>query len=455
MIPKYCLKVAAATMLGPVPFSALAAHDSPCLDASSLKLPDVPLRNLEKMQVAAEIKYAIEVFFAHWEGAPNLDFETEYQNYLSSISESTSRRHFNLETLKLFAKLGNGHTKFVDRWIWKSSFEGTGLQVKHQQGQWIIYNSKRPELAPGEIVTEIDGCPIDQLYSINKKYISGSSSRSASSLFFNTSYLFPKKFIVGLDSGRQVMIDRAVSGGFWRNSSGPASLPHDVHYLRISTFSNPDAENFAIAFFSDHRDAKAVIIDLRGNNGGVTPTRLLSALLLEPYRDWNESSAMSVGLLRSYGSFATDLEKEGREQDPEFYGFVAGMRNYFSRPTLKSPGRLVMPDNPIFRGELVLLVDDGCASACEDFVMPMKQTRRAVVVGDTTFGSSGQPSFSRFENGMMFSVGAKRMSFPDGSTYEGVGIEPDYFAIPTAADLKESSDVALKKALDFISAPPL
>ena len=442
-------------MLGLMPFSSSATHDPSCIDASSLKLPDASLRNFEKMQVAAEIKYAVEVFFAHWEGAPDLNFEMEYQNYLSSISESSSRRHFNLETLKLFAKLGNGHTKFVDSWIWKSSFEGTGLQVKHQQGQWIIYNSKRPELAPGEVVVEIDGCPVDQLFSLNKKYISGSSSRSASSRFFNTPYLFPKKFVVGLDDGRQVVIDRNHQGNTWLNSGTPADLPPDAYYLRISTFASSDSEDSALAFFSDHRDAKAVIIDLRGNNGGATPTRLLSALLLEPYRDWNESSAMSVGLLRSYGSFATDLKEEGKKQEPEFYGFVSGMRNYFSRPTLMSPGRLVMPDNAIFRGKLVLLIDDGCASACEDFVMPMKQTRRAVVVGDTTFGSSGQPNFSRFGNGMTFSVGAKRMSFPDGSPYEGFGIEPDYFAIPTTADLKERSDVALGKAIDFVSTPPL
>jgi hypothetical protein len=43
------------------------------------------------------------------------------------------------------------------------------------------------------------------------------------------------------------------------------------------------------------------------------------------------------------------------------------------------------------------------------------QGRRALVVGETTGGSSGQPYMLDLGDGMLVLVGAKRESFPDGS----------------------------------------
>jgi carboxyl-terminal processing protease len=74
---------------------------------------------------------------------------------------------------------------------------------------------------------------------------------------------------------------------------------------------------------------------------------------------------------------------------------------------------------------LFLLVDRFCGSACEDFVMPFKDTGRGVLVGETTQGSSGNPYRADLGDGISVAVGAKRYRFPDGQPFEGVGIAPD------------------------------
>ena len=47
-------------------------------------------------------------------------------------------------------------------------------------------------------------------------------------------------------------------------------------------------------------------------------------------------------------------------------------------------------------------------SASEDFVSPLKFSGRGTIVGEATFGSSGQPYIYDFGNGMTLRIGAKR-----------------------------------------------
>jgi hypothetical protein len=84
-------------------------------------------------------------------------------------------------------------------------------------------------------------------------------------------------------------------------------------------------------------------------------------------------------------------------------------------------------------------MDGGCFSACEDFLIPYKDNHRATIVGKQTSGSTDQPFTKEFGNGMLVSLSMRRVSMPDGSNFEGVGIIPDVEVLSTAADLRSSS----------------
>ncbi|WP_436091416.1 S41 family peptidase [Devosia sp. LjRoot16] len=99
------------------------------------------------------------------------------------------------------------------------------------------------------------------------------------------------------------------------------------------------------------------------------------------------------------------------------------------------------------RGRLAILIDGTVGSAAEDFAMPFKDNGRALLVGEATAGSSGQPHHFDLGEGFRAWVGAKRETFPDGARFEGVGIAPDLETIQQAADLRETSDRVLNGAL--------
>lgn len=118
----------------------------------------------------------------------------------------------------------------------------------------------------------------------------------------------------------------------------------------------------------------------------------------------------------------------------------------FDHPSFQIPAK-VYQGKGLYRGRIAILVDMFSASASEDFVVPFKNNGRAVVIGETTGGSSGEPYSFFFPTGMNFGIGTKRLRFPDGSLFEGVGIKPNIEVPPTIADMRAGRDAALERAI--------
>lgn len=397
-----------------------------------------------RMRVAATIKESVQTYFAHWQAVPELDFDQAFDAYLAQIAKTDDRRTFDLATMALIARLENGHTNFQDAWLAQQSGPRPGLAVDYRDGQWVVTNSARAAIPAGSVITSIDGEPIASYYAKQRQYIAASTERARRGKLFNSNHLFPPRFRVGLTDGNVVTLDRNAPTQPWNEPPVPKTLPAGVAYTSIASFGQPTYEDAALAFVKAHANARAMIIDVRGNGGGNTPSKLLDALITKPYTSWAEMSAMSVGLLKTYGAF---VDQVSAKDDAEFHGLADGMNSYFKRPMLYAPGALVKPGNPLYTGKLIVLADQNCASACEDFVMPLKATGRATIIGDATYGSSGQPKSIDFGNGMNLRVGAKRMLFGDDSKFEGAGIAPDIKIVPTPAQLAANDDPVLAKAL--------
>jgi C-terminal processing protease CtpA/Prc len=69
-----------------------------------------------------------------------------------------------------------------------------------------------------------------------------------------------------------------------------------------------------------------------------------------------------------------------------------------------------------------------------------------VILGEQTGGSTGQPYYHSFDNGMKFQLSTKREYLPDGSLFEGVGIAPDIEVHTSAADLRNGSDPVMVRS---------
>jgi len=109
----------------------------------------------------------------------------------------------------------------------------------------------------------------------------------------------------------------------------------------------------------------------------------------------------------------------------------------------------VVPAKEPFVGPLVVLTGPRTFSAAEDFLVVLKASRRATLVGERTGGSTGQPlSIPDLPAGGSARVCAKRDVAPDGTEFVGIGVIPDVEVAPTAADVAARRDVVFERGLD-------
>ncbi len=227
----------------------------------------------ERVFIVSKIYSLIPTFFAHWKGTPDLDLDAAYRAYLNEILSSNDRRQFDLATMEFVAKLRNGHTGFWDPWFIDHYGQPRFFDAKYLGGQWTITHSSISGLNLGDILVSIDDQPLDQFFAERRQYLSGSSeSQLRRRLFSSSNTPFPQKFSITLADGRHIQAERKApepeakkdpiaTGGRWIREGTLA-------YINIPSFDDPEFQKSAIEFVKKFKAATALIIDVRGNEGG-------------------------------------------------------------------------------------------------------------------------------------------------------------------------------------------
>ena len=437
-----CILLRASIFVSLFMFTAVAA----VAQAATEKLP---LR--DRVWIASKIYSSVRIYFGHWQAVPDLDLDAEYRKFIDRITASDDRRTFDLAAYEFIASLKNGHSDFDDTWLSQVDGKPVGfVAARNTEGKWVVNRSVVAGVAAGDEILSIGGKPFDQFFKENEKYISGSSERARQRALFYRPFLFPSTFERTLAGGRKATIDRQAQA---LKPSSPLTtegrmLDGNIAYLKIPSFGEAVFENKALEFVKQNVGAKAFIIDVRGNGGGSTPGKLIAALMDRPYRDWVESTSANIGL---YGAYRQLQNVVPPAAQTESLKTTIELSSQLEQVQIYLANKLIQPDNPIYKGRVIVLTNFDCASACEDFVMPLKISGRAEIYGSATRGSTGQPYMYDFGNGMGFRISAKRAFLPDGSPFEGVGLTPTVFIEPTAAEIRAGNDVVLQKAIAAVA----
>ncbi len=161
-------------------------------------------------------------------------------------------------------------------------------------------------------------------------------------------------------------------------------VPGGFAYIRFNAFMPNLMKKVCAALRAQH-DARGLILDLRGNQGGLLGMIGGLSGLLQTY-------PVSLGVMKSRGGQA---------------------------PVIAYPQR-----SP-FSGPLVILIDGATQSAAEMFASGMQESGRATVIGEQSAGNTLPSAIMKLPTGALFQYGFADYETLFGERLEGHGITPD------------------------------
>jgi len=205
---------------------------------------------------------------------------------------------------------------------------------------------------------------------------------------------------------------RAVATGLFEDGTA---------YLLIGTWDQDRREQVEPAFkaLETFRDAKRLLVDVRPNNGG---SEYLAA----------EFAGCFVDAPVAYAQHAT--------RDASLPGGFAEPRKRVLEPSAKRPR---------FRGRVAVLMGQVNMSSSEGFLLMMKQVPGCRLVGEPSYGASGNPLPTDLGNGVAVFLPSWKAMGMDGVCFEGKGIAPDVL-VKAGADELRDRDPVLEAALKAV-----
>lgn len=185
-----------------------------------------------------------------------------------------------------------------------------------------------------------------------------------------------------------------------------AMLSSSVGRITVPAFGKGTGKQVreALAALRSQR-ANAVVLDLRGNPGG---------LLTE--------AVETASTFLDGGQVVTYVRRDG------------------------SPTTLGAEGHGDLRTPVVVLVDGGTASAAEIVAGALQDGGRAVVVGSRTFGKGSVQEPHSLPDGSSLDLTVARYYLPSGRSVEGVGIEPDIEVVSAGR-----GDAAVRRAVEVLT----
>jgi carboxyl-terminal processing protease len=288
-------------------------------------------------------------------------------------------------------------------------FGGVGLQVETRQNRIVVIAplagtpSERAGIQRGDEIVSIDGKAVETSGNVDAiigRLRGKPKTRVLVGLFRpstqQTLNLTLVREVIKIESVRSVQV-----------------LDDGIGYVQLTEFSDHTAEQFHHALEGLFRQGiHSLIIDLRNNPGGLLDA---AVEVVEPFFKKNELIVYTKG----------------------------------RKPSDREEFRAESPAEPISL-PIAVLINAGSASAAEIVTGALKDTGRAIVVGERSFGKGSVQSVFKLERGEGMRLTTARYYTPGGVSIHEKGITPHVEVVMTP---DEDTKLARQRARSDITDP--
>ena len=280
----------------------------------------------------------------------------------------------------------------------RSRFNGLGIEVSSKNGVLTVVTpmedtpAAKAGILAGDQILKINGTSTEKLelqQAVN--LLRGKPGQKATLTILRPSSKEIKDYVleraeVKVQSVKNAhLVDKDLTGGF------------KVGYVRVIQFNEPTAEELAKALDELQKQGmQALILDLRNNPGGLLNSAVdVCAQFLPPD--------------------TTVVSTQGRAASQE--------REYTTPSTAK--------ERPHF--PLAVLVNEGSASGAEIVSGALKDLKRAILVGETTFGKGSVQNVLQLPDGSALRFTTAKYYTPGKQVIHGNGVTPN-IPVPMTAE---------------------
>ena len=319
------------------------------------------------------------------------DMETIYEAVFDGV----------LSNLDIFSRYAGAEEARFNRGK-REGFGGIGIRYRIKEGIPVLTDilpqtpAERAGLRKGDQLTHADGVALKNLdrREISKKLRGPTHTR------IELTFVRP-----GESETMTVTMDRA--------HISPVTITKKIDdgivYLKLKSFNQDTARSLAEKLENASQtlgdDMKGLVLDLRGNPGGLL-----------------KQSVKVADLLLTQGRI---ISTRGRHED-SIHRYEAG-------------GRDLAHGLPV-----VVLVDGKSASAAEIVAAALQDRDRAVVIGTSSFGKGSVQTVLRLPNDGEITLTWSRLVAPSGYIFHGLGIRP----VICTSGAKEAAQEVIRKALN-------
>ena len=181
------------------------------------------------------------------------------------------------------------------------------------------------------------------------------------------------------------------------------SKQKNIGYVRLKSFNENSDSQFlkSIKRFEKNLKIKGYVIDLRNNPGGLL--------------------TQAINITDFFLDDGEIVSTKGRK--------VSETRKFFARKGDETKGK-----------PIVVLINNGSASASEIFAGALKDHKRAIILGENSYGKGSVQSIIPLKNGGGMRLTISKYYLPSGKSISEVGVTPDILVEEVGEDFKINSE---------------
>jgi carboxyl-terminal processing protease len=309
--------------------------------------------------------------------------------------------------------LDDPYTTFMDaeenkgfRQFLSGDLQGIGAELVLKDGRVIVVTplrgspAEKAGLMPDDVITKVDGKEIEgeTLTEVVGRIRGTKGSRVSLTIVRNGQ---EKKFTITRDEIHIPSVESHVEKRGRRT----------IGVITLNQFGEHSVQEVQRAIQEFPSSMDGLVLDLRSNGGGLL-----------------EGAVEIASMFLRQGEV---VAVEGHSGEPS--------RHYVS-------GKPLLPDIP-----LVILINNGSASASEILAGALQDHERATIVGEKSFGKGTVQEVIDLPGGSSLRVTIARWLTPDGRDLSKEGVTPDVVVERTAEDVEAERDPQMEKALEVVT----